>query len=187
MQPARALLAFCGLVLNATEVPSPDVCYQIFNSCVKPGFPKTIKTNDPGVLKAARHSIERFNNYTNDIFLFKESHISKALVQIVKGLKYMLNMEIGRTTCKKTKHPSLDNCEFQTNHTLKRVRQRSLTSSVRKTHTRTHTCTHRHSPQAAILETLQSFMRVASVRWVASVTCSTILMFFFVSDSQLLL
>ncbi|ELK04486.1 cystatin-F isoform X2 [Pteropus alecto] len=98
-----------------------DVCYQIFNSCVNPGFPKTIKTNDPGVLKAARHSVERFNNYTNDIFLFKESHISKALVQIVKGLKYMLNMEIGRTTCKKTKHPSLDNCEFQTNHTLKRT------------------------------------------------------------------
>nr|KAF6422039.1 cystatin F [Rousettus aegyptiacus] len=121
MPPARALLAFCSLVLNATEGPSPDVCYQTFISCVKPGFPETIKTNDPGVLKAARHSVERFNNYTNDIFLFKESHISKALVQIVKGLKYMLNMEIGRTTCKKTKHPRLDYCEFQTNHTLKRT------------------------------------------------------------------
>lgn len=33
----------------------------------------------------------------------------------------MLDMEIGRTTCKKTKHPSLDNCDFQTNHTLKMV------------------------------------------------------------------
>lgn len=47
-----------------------------------PGFPKTIKTNDPGVLKAARHSVERFNNCTNDTFLFKESHISRALVQV---------------------------------------------------------------------------------------------------------
>ncbi|XP_036911400.1 cystatin-F [Sturnira hondurensis] len=86
---------------------------------MKPGFPKTIKINHPGVLKAARHSVERFNNYTNDIFLFKESHVSRALVQIVKGLKYILDMEIGRATCKKTKHPTLDDCDFQTNHTLK--------------------------------------------------------------------
>ncbi|XP_046924268.1 cystatin-F isoform X2 [Lynx rufus] len=105
--------------------PSPgmsnDFCAQTLNSDVKPGFPKTINPNDSAVLKAARHSVERFNNCTNDIFLFKESHISRALVQIVKGLKYMLDMEIGRTSCKKTQHPSLDNCDFQTNHTLQRT------------------------------------------------------------------
>lgn len=49
---------------------------------MKPGFPKTIKTNNPGVLKAARHSVERFNNCTNDIFLFKEYYVSKAMVQV---------------------------------------------------------------------------------------------------------
>ncbi|XP_053782411.1 cystatin-F [Desmodus rotundus] len=119
MQTAWALLAFCSLVLSTTVDLSPDFCSQTFNSDLKPGFPKTIKTNDPRVLKAARHSVERFNNCTNDIFLFKESHVSRALVQIVKGLKYMLDMEIGRTTCKKTKHPSLDNCDFQTNYSLK--------------------------------------------------------------------
>uniref|UniRef100_A0A673TNZ8 Cystatin domain-containing protein n=1 Tax=Suricata suricatta TaxID=37032 RepID=A0A673TNZ8_SURSU len=98
-----------------------DFCSQTLNSDVKPGFPKTISPSDPAVLKAARHSVERFNNCTNDIFLFKESHISRAMVQIVKGLKYMLEMEIGRTSCKKTQHPSLDNCDFQTNHTLQRT------------------------------------------------------------------
>ncbi|XP_004441987.1 PREDICTED: cystatin-F [Ceratotherium simum simum] len=121
MRPARALLALCGLVWSSTGGPSRDFCSQILNSDVKPGFPKTIKTNDAGVLKAARHSVERFNNCTDDIFLFKESHISRALVQIVTGLRYMLDVEIGRTTCKKTKHPSLDNCDFQTNGTLKRT------------------------------------------------------------------
>lgn len=84
-------------------------------------FPKKINPHDPGVLQAARHSAESFNNCTNDIFLFKESHISRALVQIVKGLKYMLDMKIGRTSCKKIQHPILDNCDFQTNHTLKRT------------------------------------------------------------------
>ncbi|XP_030166088.2 cystatin-F isoform X2 [Lynx canadensis] len=148
MRRARELLAFCCLVLSTTGRPSRDFCAQTLNSDVKPGFPKTINPNDSAVLKAARHSVERFNNCTNDIFLFKESHISRALVQegnvldtepqsqlgtknwcheqdqhewIVKGLKYMLDMEIGRTSCKKTQHPSLDNCDFQTNHTLQRT------------------------------------------------------------------
>uniref|UniRef100_A0A8C9UL75 Cystatin F n=1 Tax=Spermophilus dauricus TaxID=99837 RepID=A0A8C9UL75_SPEDA len=98
-----------------------DFCSQDFNSGVKPGFPKTIKTDDPGVLKAARHSVEKFNNCTNDIFLFKESYISRALVQVVKGLKYMLEVEIGRTICRKTTHHPLDNCDFQTNPDLKRI------------------------------------------------------------------
>lgn len=65
----------------------PDFCSKILNSGVKPGFPKTIKTNDPDVLKAARHSAESFNNCSNDAFLFRESHISRALVQVGSGLR----------------------------------------------------------------------------------------------------
>lgn len=96
-----------------------DFCSQILDSGVRPGCPKTIETNDPDVLRAARHSAESFNNCSNDAFLFKESHVSKALVQIVKGLKFMLDMDISRTTCKKLgHHASLDNCSFQTNHSL---------------------------------------------------------------------
>ncbi|XP_037667135.1 cystatin-F isoform X2 [Choloepus didactylus] len=121
MRPAWALLGLCCLIWRVTGGPSGDFCSQIHNSGVKPGFPKTIKTNDPGVLRAARHTVERFNNCSNDIFLFKESHVNSAMVQIVKGLKYMLDLEIGRTMCKKTRHPSLDKCDFQTNHTLKQT------------------------------------------------------------------
>ncbi|XP_032461484.1 cystatin-F isoform X1 [Phocoena sinus] len=120
MRPAGVLLV-CGLVLGATGDPSQDFCSQILNSGVKPGFPKTIKTNDPDVLRAARHSAESFNNCSNDAFLFRESHISRALVQIVKGLKFMLDLDISRTTCKKTRHSSLDDCSFQTNRTLKQM------------------------------------------------------------------
>lgn len=42
--------------------------------------------------------------------------------QIVKGLKFMLDLDISRTSCKKTRHSSLDDCSFQTNRTLKQVR-----------------------------------------------------------------
>ncbi|XP_027832577.1 cystatin-F isoform X2 [Ovis aries] len=95
-----------------------DFCSQILKSDVKPGFPKTIKTNNPDVLRAARHSAESFNNCSNDAFLFRESRISRALVQIVKGLKFMLDVDIGRTTCRKNGHANLDDCGFQTNRTL---------------------------------------------------------------------
>ncbi|XP_076970416.1 cystatin-F [Tamandua tetradactyla] len=121
MRPACALLGLCCLIRSITGRPAGDFCSQDLISGAKPGFPTTIKTNDPGVLRAARHTVEWFNNCTNDIFLFKESHINRALVQIVKGLKYMLDVEIGRTTCKKTGHPCLDNCDFQTNSTLKQT------------------------------------------------------------------
>ncbi|XP_044515437.1 cystatin-F [Gracilinanus agilis] len=47
----------------------------------KPGLPKVIKPSDPGVQKAARFAVERFNNCTNDLFLFKELHIDEAMVQ----------------------------------------------------------------------------------------------------------
>ncbi|XP_068931476.1 cystatin-F [Petaurus breviceps papuanus] len=87
----------------------------------KPGFPKFIKPSDPGVQKAARFAVERFNNCTNDLFLFKELHIDKAMVQLVKGLKYMIDMHISRTICKKNEHYNLDNCDFQTNRTLQQT------------------------------------------------------------------
>ncbi|KAL1785377.1 cystatin-F [Sigmodon hispidus] len=115
------LLALCCLTSDTHGAYSPDLCSKDLNSTVKPGFPKTIKTNNPEVLKAARHSVEKFNNCTNDIFLFKESRVSKALVQVVKGLKYMLEVKIGRTTCRKTAHPHLDNCDFQTKPALKQI------------------------------------------------------------------
>ncbi|ELV12973.1 Cystatin-F [Tupaia chinensis] len=104
---------------TVTPAARNDSCSQDLNAGVKPGFPKTIQTNDTGVRQAARHSAERFNNCTNDLFLFKEARVLRALVQIVKGLKYMLELEIRRTTCKKTRHSDLDDCDFQTNHTLK--------------------------------------------------------------------
>lgn len=115
------LLALCCLTSDTHGARPPDFCSKDLISSVKPGFPKTIETNNPGVLKAARHSVEKFNNCTNDIFLFKESHVSKALVQVVKGLKYILEVKIGRTTCRKTMHHQLDNCDFQTNPALKRT------------------------------------------------------------------
>ncbi|TRZ25108.1 hypothetical protein HGM15179_002011 [Zosterops borbonicus] len=83
------------------------------HSTIRPGFPVPVNTNNPGVRKAARFGVYRYNNSSNDLFLFKESQIKKAMVQIVRGLKYMLHVEIKRTVCEKRDHPNLDSCHFQ--------------------------------------------------------------------------
>lgn len=80
-----------------------------------------MNTDNPGVRKAARFGVYRYNNSSNDLFLFKESQINKAMVQIVRGLKYMLHVEIGRTMCEKREHSSLDSCHFQRKKNLQRM------------------------------------------------------------------
>ncbi|XP_063104674.1 cystatin-F isoform X2 [Cavia porcellus] len=117
---AAVLFTFCCLTAGSCRVP-PDFHSLDLNLRIWPGAPKPIKTNDPRALRAARYSVEQFNNYTNDIFLYKEAHISRALVQVVKGLKYMLEVQIGRTTCRKTSHPALDHCDFQTSPSLQQM------------------------------------------------------------------
>lgn len=66
-------LMFC--VVSATYVPPP-------HSTTKPGFPVPMNTDNPGVRKAARFGVYRYNNSSNDLFLFKESQINKAMVQV---------------------------------------------------------------------------------------------------------
>ncbi|XP_062984558.1 cystatin-F [Elgaria multicarinata webbii] len=112
---------FCSLLLCDVARTSTGTNRQLSGSVIKPGFPISVKTNDPGVRKAARFGVYRYNNSSNDIFLFKESHINKATLQVVKGLKYRLDVDIRRTVCSKRMHPDLDRCDFQRNETLRKT------------------------------------------------------------------
>ncbi|XP_056419603.1 cystatin-F-like [Hyla sarda] len=87
---------------------------------VDPGFPRNASTNDPEVKKAARITVYAFNNMSNDIYLSKELEIQKAMIQVVKGIKYMLRTKLARTVCKKNTNYILDECDFQ-KEPLKRV------------------------------------------------------------------
>ncbi|NXA54952.1 CYTF protein, partial [Nothocercus julius] len=101
-------------LILAVHVPPP-------HSTVKPGSPVPMNTNNSGVRKAARFGVYQYNNSSNDLFLFKEMQIDKAMVQIVRGLKYLLHVEIGRTVCEKREHSSLDSCKFQRKKQLQQV------------------------------------------------------------------
>ncbi|KAI1894490.1 hypothetical protein AGOR_G00116340 [Albula goreensis] len=80
----------------------------------KPGSICNISKTDPGVQKAVLSGIYSFNNQSNDIFLFKPLEIDDAKKQIVKGVRYILEVQILRTVCRKnTENPDLNNCHFQ--------------------------------------------------------------------------
>ncbi|XP_063775863.1 cystatin-F [Pseudophryne corroboree] len=90
-------------------------------STADPGFPKNASTNDPEVKKAARTTVYAYNNMSNDSFLFKELEIEKAMIQVVKGIKYLLRTRIARTVCKKNMKDILDECDFQQRKPLKQI------------------------------------------------------------------
>nr|XP_060616907.1 cystatin-F [Anolis sagrei ordinatus] len=115
------LMILCILLLSAEVRTAFGTDRELPNSTIKPGFPITVKTDDPGVQHAARFGVYRYNNRSNDIFLFRESRISKATLQVVRGLKYTVNVDIGRTVCTKRTHPDLDRCAFQRNKTLRQT------------------------------------------------------------------
>ncbi|KAI5108288.1 cystatin-F-like, partial [Silurus meridionalis] len=84
-----------------------------------PGKPRIVSKNDTEVKKAVLIATYSFNNKSNDAFFFKASAIDDAQRQIVKGIKYILKVEISRTVCKK-RDPDADlaNCGFQPKHEL---------------------------------------------------------------------
>ncbi|KAM4902411.1 cystatin-F isoform 1-T1 [Sylvia borin] len=118
---ACSFTALCCLALWSFTRTSGVTNVPPSQSTIRPGYPVPVNTNNPGVRKAARFGVYRYNNSSNDLFLFKESQIKKAMVQIVRGLKYMLHVEIKRTVCEKRDHCSLDSCHFQREKNLKRM------------------------------------------------------------------
>ncbi|KAM9727877.1 cystatin-F [Menidia menidia] len=79
-----------------------------------PGSPYNISTNDQGVQKVLLAVAYSFNNQSNDAFLFRASAVRKAQRQIVKGVRYILDVDISRTVChKRDVVRDLSRCGFQ--------------------------------------------------------------------------
>uniref|UniRef100_A0A3B1JQD5 Cystatin domain-containing protein n=1 Tax=Astyanax mexicanus TaxID=7994 RepID=A0A3B1JQD5_ASTMX len=87
-----------------------------------PGKPQNVSTNDTGVKEAVQSAVYLFNNESNDLFFFKASAIDDAQRQIVKGVKYLLKVEISRTVCQKREsNVDLANCDFQPHGVLQQT------------------------------------------------------------------
>ncbi|XP_078591933.1 kininogen-1-like [Branchiostoma floridae x Branchiostoma japonicum] len=72
-------------------------------------------TNSPKVLEIAAFAVDTINDQSNSMYLSKLVHIHSASTQVVAGINYHLELEIGATTCSKGDSVSLEDCDIDQN------------------------------------------------------------------------
>ncbi|KAM8859181.1 cystatin-F [Spinachia spinachia] len=80
-----------------------------------PGSPVNISREDRGLRPVVLAAAQFFNKQSNDAFLFKPSAVLAAQRQIVKGIRYFVDLEISRTVCRKggNNDNNLSSCDLQ--------------------------------------------------------------------------
>ncbi|XP_074720132.1 cystatin-C [Strix uralensis] len=67
--------------------------------------------NDEGLQRALHFAIAEYNKASNDMYSSRVVRIISAKRQVVSGVKYIMEVEIGRTTCPKPA-ADLQSCAF---------------------------------------------------------------------------
>ncbi|NWT38638.1 CYT protein, partial [Chroicocephalus maculipennis] len=77
------------------------------------GAPVTIDdaNNDEGLQRALEFAMAEYNRASNDMYSSRVVRIISAKRQIVAGIKYTIEVEVGRTTCPKPAN-DLQSCAF---------------------------------------------------------------------------
>ncbi|TMS01668.1 Monoacylglycerol lipase ABHD12, partial [Larimichthys crocea] len=83
-----------------------------------PGSPFNISKNDSCLKQLVLIAAYSFNNQSNDAFLFKASVIHRAQRQVVRGIRYIIDLDLSRTVCRKQNSIDLSNCDFQSDSRL---------------------------------------------------------------------
>ncbi|KAM9848165.1 cystatin-like [Aulostomus maculatus] len=73
------------------------------------GF-RDVDVNDERVKNALNFALVKHNNASNDMYLRQVSKVVSAQAQVVSGLKYVLTVELSRTTCRKSHATEV--CDF---------------------------------------------------------------------------
>ncbi|XP_015712526.1 cystatin [Coturnix japonica] len=75
------------------------------------GAPVPVRENDEGLQRALQFAMAEYNKASNDKYSSRVVRIISAKQQLVSGIKYIMEVEIGRTTCPKSS-ADLQSCEF---------------------------------------------------------------------------
>ncbi|XP_060687667.1 cystatin-like [Hemiscyllium ocellatum] len=76
------------------------------------GAPEDVSPDDPELQKAVHFAVTEYNEASNDVFASKVVRILSAEQQIVAGVKYTFEVELGRTQCKQGQVHDLETCNF---------------------------------------------------------------------------
>ncbi|KAI5929884.1 Cystatin-C [Manis javanica] len=66
---------------------------------------------EAGVQQALNYALSEYNQASNDAYHSRVLRVLRARKQVVAGMNYFLDVEIGRTTCTKSQ-PNLTSCPF---------------------------------------------------------------------------
>uniref|UniRef100_A0A8C4YAB1 Cystatin C n=1 Tax=Gopherus evgoodei TaxID=1825980 RepID=A0A8C4YAB1_9SAUR len=88
--------------------------------------------NDEGVQRALRFAMSEYNKASNDKYRSRVAEVLQARKQIVSGVKYYLNVKVGRTTCTKSS-TEVQDCEFHSTPELAKVWHRKILAEVMST------------------------------------------------------
>ncbi|XP_030052122.1 cystatin-C-like [Microcaecilia unicolor] len=86
----------------------------LFSSAVMTGASEPIDPSRPEVQNAARYAVSVYNEKSENEYLFKVLKVVSAESQIVAGVIYRMNVEIGLTQCKKGSTDNAASCPGQT-------------------------------------------------------------------------
>ncbi|XP_078086288.1 cystatin-like [Mustelus asterias] len=76
------------------------------------GAPQPVSPDSPEVQKVAHFAISEYNKLSNDMYTNKVLRIVSAQQQLVAGINYILQVEVGRTRCRKESVDNLESCEL---------------------------------------------------------------------------
>ncbi|MBN3299475.1 CYT protein, partial [Amia calva] len=93
-----ALLSAAVLCISAGPLPGPV-----------PG-PMPVDPNSEGVREAADYATVHFNLGSHDKYIYKVTAVLDVQVQIVGGVKYTMDVELGKTRCENGRTPNLEAC-----------------------------------------------------------------------------
>ncbi|XP_036978485.1 cystatin-F [Acanthopagrus latus] len=102
------------LLVSLLAALGPSLPAGSHHGGLMPGSPYNISRNDPRLQKVVLTAAYYYNNQSNDAFLFKPSAIQRAQRQLVKGVRYIVDLQISRTVChKRDGNKNLSQCDLQ--------------------------------------------------------------------------
>lgn len=104
------LLLLAALALTLALAMSPGTGRRNSKSPMV-GAPLDADVNEEGVQQALNFALSEYNKASNDAYHSRAMRVVRARKQVVAGMNYFLDVEIGRTRCTKSQ-PSLDTCPF---------------------------------------------------------------------------
>ncbi|XP_025732762.1 cystatin-C [Callorhinus ursinus] len=104
------LLASLALTLALAVAVNPGTSPRNAKSTLVGGA-LDADVNEEGVQQALNFALSEYNKASNDAYHSRAMRVVRARKQVVAGMKYFLEVEIGRTRCTKSQ-PNLDSCPF---------------------------------------------------------------------------